>query len=80
MEDELIVSKEVNKIGLYENLYYAVNVFAWEVKEIYNVGISEFSETKSRATIILLLIELEGRKHYTLADCVRNKSAITTAR
>ena len=59
------VSKEVDKIGVFENPNYAVNVLAWEVKEIYNVGISEFSETKIRTTIILLLIEQDGRKHYT---------------
>ena len=66
---------EVYKIGVFEKLnpYYAVNVFVWEVKEIYNVGISEFSETKGWTTIILLLIEQEGRKHY---NWIKNMSRL----
>lgn len=57
---------EVDKIGAFEKLnpHYAINVFAWEVKDIYNVRISEFAEIQPRTTINLPLIEQEGRKHY----------------
>ena len=36
---------EVDKIVVFEKLnpYYTVIVFSWQVKEIYNMGISKFS-------------------------------------
>lgn len=66
---------EVDKIRKFErmNPQFAINVFAWEKEEIYNVRISEFAETQSRTTINLLLIEKEGRKHYAW---IRNMSRL----
>ena len=47
------------------NPEYAINVFALYGKEIYYARVSDFAETPSRTTINLLLIEQEGRKHFT---------------
>ncbi|VDH99150.1 Hypothetical predicted protein [Mytilus galloprovincialis] len=49
---------DVDKIGVFEKLnpWFAINEFAWEGKEIYNVRISAFAETEGQTTVNLLLI------------------------
>lgn len=58
---------EVDKIGVFErfNPNYAINVFAVEGREIDTLCISKTAQTQPRGTIHLLLIDQDGRRHYT---------------